>query len=67
MPTELMVLADYLEKNPGTIYVNPEGTYMFALVGPEKKLTAIASPVRNLHEATDQEREDLLVQTLRGI
>lgn len=65
MTKELQFLADTLRSCPGSIYVNPEGTYLFAVVGPEKKLTAVAAPVRNLKEMTEQELEEVLVMALR--
>jgi hypothetical protein len=65
MSDELNALVTLLKSNPGYVYVNPEGTHMFALVGPEKKLTVFASRI-DLSEKSQPELETILVRILRN-
>lgn len=65
MSSELNALVQVLKSNPGYVYVNPEGTHMFALVGPEEKLMVFASKI-DLRELNQTELESLLVRILRN-
>lgn len=66
MSSELQNLVQMLKTNPGYVYVNPEGTYLFALVGPEEKLMVAAAPMRNLHEMSQTELDEFIVKLLRN-
>jgi hypothetical protein len=54
MSREMENLVKYLKANPGYVYINPDGTHMFALVGPEEKLMVAMSP-KNFNEMTENE------------
>lgn len=54
MSHELQNLVNFLKANPGYVYVNPDGTHLFALVGPEQKLMVAVVP-DGFDKMTDEE------------
>ena len=62
MSSELLEIAQNLNAWGG-VFINEEGTYLFTLVGSE--LMVAASPLRNLHEMTENELDEFIVSTFR--
>ena len=54
MSYELEEVVQTLKANPGHVFINPDGTHLFALVGPEEKLM-IASSLKDLNAMSEEE------------
>ena len=55
MSAELANLIQMLKSNPGYVFITPDGTRLFALVGPEEKLMVATCLVKNFNDMTEDE------------
>ena len=63
--SQIEQIVHMLKANPGMVYINPEGTTLFALVGPEEKLMCIMPKGKTFNEMTDAEINETVVSALK--